>query len=115
MLPLFAPTAGRRNVNPRSRWWRGTAHASYIVGRDEGSTEPAPQSRLGSKRVREVSALGVPLGRLGFAFMSGIIARVLVILFGLSLGCGVVRQMIWRHRNAKTARRQLVNVDSSTQ
>jgi hypothetical protein len=26
------------NVNPRSRWSRGTAHASAVMGRDEGST-----------------------------------------------------------------------------
>jgi hypothetical protein len=46
--------------------------------------------------------------------MSGIIARVLVVLFGLSFGCGLVREMISRRRNAKTARRQLVEVDKST-
>ena len=33
--------------------------------------------------------------------MSGLVARVLVILFGLSFGCGLVREMISRHRNAK--------------
>ena len=47
--------------------------------------------------------------------MSGWVARVLVILFGLSFGCGLVREMISRHRNAKTAKRAFVNVDNSTQ
>jgi hypothetical protein len=42
------------------------------------------------------------------------IARLLVILFGLSFGCGLVREMISRHRNAKTAKRQLVEVEKST-
>jgi len=44
--------------------------------------------------------------------MSGMIARVLVMLFGLSFGCGLVREMISRHRNSKTARRQLADVDT---
>jgi hypothetical protein len=45
--------------------------------------------------------------------MSGIIARVLVILFGLSFGCGLLREVIARHRNAKTARRHLADVDTT--
>jgi len=44
--------------------------------------------------------------------MSRMIARVLVILFGLSFWMGLVREMIARHRNAKIARRQLANVDT---
>jgi hypothetical protein len=47
--------------------------------------------------------------------MSGIIARVLVVLFGLSFGCGLIRDMISRHRKVRTARRDLRTIDSSTQ
>jgi hypothetical protein len=43
--------------------------------------------------------------------MSGTIARVLVMLFGLSFGCGLVREMIVRHRDAKIAKRPLAQVD----
>jgi hypothetical protein len=47
--------------------------------------------------------------------MSGIVARVLVVLFGVSFGCGLIREMISRHRKVRTARRHLRTVDSSTQ
>ena len=47
--------------------------------------------------------------------MSGMVARVLVVLFGLSFGYGLVREMILRHRISKTARRRIVDVDGSTQ
>ena len=47
--------------------------------------------------------------------MSGILARVLVVLFGVSFGCGLIREMISRQRKVRTARRHLRTVDSSTQ
>jgi hypothetical protein len=47
--------------------------------------------------------------------MSGLIARVLIVLFGVSFGCGLIREMISRHRKVRTARRQLQTIDSSTQ
>ena len=47
--------------------------------------------------------------------MLGIIARVLLVLFGVSFGCGLVREMISRHRKVSTARRHLRTIDSSTQ
>ena len=45
--------------------------------------------------------------------MSGIIARVLVVLFGLSFGCGLIREMISRHRRVRIARRHLGTIDSN--
>jgi len=55
------------------------------------------------------------LSPLGSAPMSGIVARVLVVLFGVSFGCGLIREMVSRHRKVRTARRHLGTVDTSTQ
>jgi hypothetical protein len=46
--------------------------------------------------------------------MSGIVARVLVVLFGVSFGCGLMREMISRHRKERTAQHRLRTIDGST-
>jgi hypothetical protein len=82
----------------------GAARLRCVTGRMSG----APRARSRFPRLGFLSPLGS-------APMSGIIARVLVVLFGLSFGCGLIRDMISRHRKVRTARRDLRTIDSSTQ
>jgi hypothetical protein len=71
-------------------------------------------ARLGPQARRYSLRLGF-LGPLGSAPMSGIIARVLVVLFGVSFGFGLICEMILRHRKVRSARRHLRTTDSGTQ